>query len=242
MPTPTRSGYTFQGWYTSQSGGSKVSSSTKITGNTTIYAQWKQNAAPDPTATLAEITSAKGYDEGIMLIIKRSKNDTVKVSYSKDKVNWIPIDQELVRARKDEEVRADIVGLVAGTYSVKAEGSNGGLSQKDNIKVTAYDRSGYAHFEKTGVAASGIGAYNDDGTLKANTIVVYVKEATKNTVQVNVDGKTYTGLGSILKNASTVTNGGSRPLDIRVIGKISAPQITQIIVPKLDQVFKVQIS
>ena len=51
LPTPTRSGYTFQGWYTSQSGGSKVSSSTKITGNTTIYAQWKQNSSTPTTPT-----------------------------------------------------------------------------------------------------------------------------------------------------------------------------------------------
>ena len=41
LPTPTRSGYTFKGWYTAASGGSQVSSSTKMgTSNTTIYAQW----------------------------------------------------------------------------------------------------------------------------------------------------------------------------------------------------------
>ena len=41
LPTPTRSGYTFNGWYTAATAGSKVSSSTKIgASNTTIYAQW----------------------------------------------------------------------------------------------------------------------------------------------------------------------------------------------------------
>jgi uncharacterized repeat protein (TIGR02543 family) len=42
LPTPTRSSYTFKGWYTSVSGGSAVSASTAVTGNLTIYAQWTQ--------------------------------------------------------------------------------------------------------------------------------------------------------------------------------------------------------
>ncbi len=45
LPTPTRTGYTFNGWYTAKSGGSKVSSTTKMgMSNTTIYAQWTVNS------------------------------------------------------------------------------------------------------------------------------------------------------------------------------------------------------
>ena len=44
LPTPTRAGYTFNGWYTAASGGSKVSTATKMgRNNTTIYAQWTPN-------------------------------------------------------------------------------------------------------------------------------------------------------------------------------------------------------
>lgn len=44
LPTPTRSGYTFKGWYTKKSGGSKVSSTTKVTTDKahTLYAHWKE--------------------------------------------------------------------------------------------------------------------------------------------------------------------------------------------------------
>ena len=41
LPTVTRDGYTFNGWYTAKTGGDKVSANTKMgAGNTTIYAQW----------------------------------------------------------------------------------------------------------------------------------------------------------------------------------------------------------
>jgi len=45
LPTPTRTNYTFAGWYTSASGGSKVTSSTKVTtaSNHTLYAHWTAN-------------------------------------------------------------------------------------------------------------------------------------------------------------------------------------------------------
>lgn len=42
LPTPTRNGYTFVGWYTSSDGGNQRTSSSKvtITSNTTLYAHW----------------------------------------------------------------------------------------------------------------------------------------------------------------------------------------------------------
>ena len=46
LPTPTRTGYTFAGWYDSASGGTQVTSSTKvsITTTQTLYARWTANS------------------------------------------------------------------------------------------------------------------------------------------------------------------------------------------------------
>lgn len=44
LPVPSRSGYTFNGWYTAATGGTKVSAATIMgAANTTIYAQWTIN-------------------------------------------------------------------------------------------------------------------------------------------------------------------------------------------------------
>ncbi len=45
LPTPTKDGHTFKGWYTSASGGTQITSSTKvlITSAQTLYAQWTIN-------------------------------------------------------------------------------------------------------------------------------------------------------------------------------------------------------
>ncbi len=46
LPTTTRSGYTLDGWYTQQTGGTAISSSTTVTANVTYWAHWTKNA-PD---------------------------------------------------------------------------------------------------------------------------------------------------------------------------------------------------
>ncbi|GBU26239.1 hypothetical protein R83H12_02934 [Fibrobacteria bacterium R8-3-H12] len=43
LPTPTREGYTFKGWFTTSTGSEKVEESKVYSANTTIYAQWTAN-------------------------------------------------------------------------------------------------------------------------------------------------------------------------------------------------------
>ena len=49
LPTPTRSGYTFKGWYTTKNGSTKITASTKATVSRTIYAQWTKDVAKQYT-------------------------------------------------------------------------------------------------------------------------------------------------------------------------------------------------
>ena len=52
LPSATRSGYTFNGWYATTEGGEQITTDTVFTANTTVYAQWKQNNVPiNPTST-----------------------------------------------------------------------------------------------------------------------------------------------------------------------------------------------
>ena len=44
LPTPTKLGYTFGGWYTASSGGTKVNNTYTPTVNTTLYAHWSANS------------------------------------------------------------------------------------------------------------------------------------------------------------------------------------------------------
>jgi uncharacterized repeat protein (TIGR02543 family) len=52
LPTPTRSGYTFVGWFSATSGGIMYSNTTVVNSNMTLYAQWTTSSATTYTITL----------------------------------------------------------------------------------------------------------------------------------------------------------------------------------------------
>lgn len=119
-------------------------------------------------------------------------------------------------------VRIDIPGLKAGEYTLTVT-ANGADTTVSGIQVLAHDRSGFAHYNYT----SGVGAYNDDGTLKPNAKVVYVTNENKDSVKLSVNGSTYTGLGSILGRSSGVLNKLAKsgtPLVVRLVGNVTAPK------------------
>lgn len=70
LPTCTRTGYTFLGWYTASSGGTKISTTTVVTKSITYYAQWSINSytltfnpnggTVTPTSKSLEYNSAYG--------------------------------------------------------------------------------------------------------------------------------------------------------------------------------------
>ena len=161
--------------------------------------------------------------------------------------SWVKIDSSLIRTYSDY-IRVDAVGLKAGEYRIKVVPTVSGSERSDmameteSLTVMAYDRSGFAHYNYTG----GVGAYNDDGTLKKNAIVLYVTDANKDTVSLtSKDGTTVKGIGNILNSVGMDVGGGKNskggkansnsdilrklasdgtPLVIRIVGKVSAPE------------------
>ena len=69
---PTLEGYTFDGWYTEPVGGTKISTSTVFTGDTTVYAHWTVKNATTSTSTSTPAQpeqTAQEYDDGPILSV-----------------------------------------------------------------------------------------------------------------------------------------------------------------------------
>ena len=171
------------------------------------------------------ITESKGWQESAyakwtLLSDAKSYNVYVKGGQYAD---YTKVDQQLVR-NYGSYGRVDVVGLKAGNYSLKvvAVDANGAETSAygvaDNLKVVNYDRQGFAH---KGIS-DGVGAYNNDGTLKAGAKVLYVTKNTFKTIKASLsDGKKpveYTGIGDIL--LAKQKGQDKTPLAVRVIGEI----------------------
>ena len=140
--------------------------------------------------------------------------------------DYTAIDQQLVR-NYGTYGRADVVGLQAGSYTLKVvpiDGTGQEITASGNetssLTVKNYNREGFAH-----KGLSGVGAYQDDGTLKPGAKILYVTKHNFNTIQLDMvkDDKnkteTYTGLGEIFKAKQKGYD--KTPLAVRIIGEIS---------------------
>ncbi len=173
------------------------------------------------------IIESKGWQESLYLTWSLLSGATGYNVYIKggNYSDFTKIDAQLVR-NYGTYGRADIVGLVAANdYQVMVVPvvDNQELTDKalkeTGISVKAYDRSGFAHFNY----ASGVGAYNNDGSLKKNAVVIYVTANNAKTVKAKLNSGEFTGLQSIVTafEKGNVTT----PLAIRFIGTIKADDV-----------------
>ncbi len=176
-------------------------------------------------AGVIQITEAKGWQESAYLKWAPFEGASSYNVYVGDK----KIDAQLIR-QYASYYRADVLGLKAGTYSVKvvpvnAEGTEiTGANTASNLVVKSYNREGFAHFKYAGV-----GAYNNDGTLKAGAKVLYITAKTAKTVSTTVNtGKleTITGLQSIIDAYSKGKD--KTPIAFRIIGKVNLSDLDHI--------------
>lgn len=175
-----------------------------------------------------KLTKAKGWQESAYVeweLLDGIKSYNVYIKGGKN-TEYTKLDEQLVR-NYGSYGRADAVGLMASDdYSIKVVpvDDDGEVAEKSSeateIKVVNYDRAGYAHFNRT----EGVGAYNNDGTLKEGAKVLYITAKTFNTVTLematnNKGGKaTYTGIGEIFKAKQKGYD--DTPLAVRFIGTV----------------------
>ena len=216
--------------------------SVKFEGNKTIIAPKDGSDNDEYDASVREINFAKRVEQGENGGVENPAG-VVKITEAKAwlesaYLKWAPfegassynvyvdgkkIDAQLIR-QYESYYRADVLGLKEGTYEVKVVPVNAAGNEiaasantASNLVVKSYNREGFAHFKYAGV-----GAYNNDGTLKAGAKVLYITAKTAKTVSTTVNtGKpqTITGLQSIIDAYSKGKD--STAIAFRFIGKVS---------------------
>jgi len=142
------------------------------------------------------------------------------VYYSGNGITNQKIDNQLIRSY-GTYYRADVLGLAAGTYTIKiapVTGSvEGAATTTGSLTVLAQDRTGFAF-----AGGRVPGAYKADGTPKDGAVILYITQNTKNTISMNITGASANpcvGLQNILYGIKKGKD--TRPFLIRLIGNIT---------------------
>ena len=131
LPNPTRTGYTFNGWYTAASGGTKVGNAGEEyvpSADITLYAQWTINSykvtiktSNSSTAvTVNGATVLNGgpvvFDSVVKVVLSYSKTDNLTFTVKQGNTD--------VTCYSDEACTTSIQSTVAGTYYFKMPGGD----------------------------------------------------------------------------------------------------------------------
>ena len=187
-----------------------------------------ENGGIENPAGVVQITEAKSWLESAYLKWVPFEGASSYNVYIDDK----KIDTQLIR-QYASYFRADVLGLKAGTYSIKvvpvnAEGKEmAGANIATNLVVKSHNREGFAHFN-----FEGIGAYNNDGTLKPDAKVLYITASTAKTVSTDVivgsknkkvNAKGFQAIINAYQKGYDTT-----PIAFRIIGKVSLADLDGI--------------
>ena len=181
-----------------------------------------------------QITDAQGWLESAYVKFADFNNATSYHVYVKggQYSDFTKIDDQLIRSYGTYN-RADALGLKAGEYALKVVPviDDTEVEMAANVVsgliVKNFNRDGSAHYHAT----AGIGAYNNDGTLKANARVLYVSKANAKTITLEMQVgsnkyETRTGVQSIIQAYEKGIE--TRPLDIRIIGLLKKADMPEL--------------
>jgi uncharacterized repeat protein (TIGR02543 family) len=182
LPTPTRTGYTFNGWYTAASGGTKIGNggaSYTPTANITIYAQW----------TIVKYTISYNANGGNASSVPASQTKAYNESGFKLS-STVP-------------TRAN--GTTTYTVTYNANGGSVGTASATATKTTTYP------FSKWNTAANGSGTnYAAGASYTANANATMYAQWTSSASTTSVTLPTPSLTGYAFNGWYTAASGGTR--------------------------------
>ncbi len=206
LPTPTRSGsYTFDGWYTLETGGTKITTDDVFADSTTVYAHWNYTGgSSDGGSTAPSVTVPVSSDEGSVSVSASVSGSTATITVTDKQLaeiasntastGTVTVDLSALENVNSAKIPANII-----TASNTATGSEG-------LEIIL--PTGTVKLDKT--ALSSIAYSNEDitvfvETVKTSTLTNAQKEALGDMIDTAVVMDI-----NILLNGSKVTsfNGG----------------------------------
>lgn len=191
LPTPTYSGYGFDGWYTAKTGGTKITSSTKvqITNNQTLYAHWskKPTVSVDKSCSSGKVVfkftdnGGKGLSSYGITDVQGSANVNTwnNLASGVTTVNYTPTENKTIYVYV-KDAKGNIGGKSYNPYNTKRTvnfNANGGTVSTTSKEV--YNFSTYGTLPTPKRDLYGFDAYTFDGWYTAASGGTKITNSTK---------------------------------------------------------------
>ena len=224
LPTPSRKGYRFDGWFTDEAGGAQVTNSTIVTDadNHTLYAHWTLIT----TNIVLNANGGKIYGRDIDTSITRTWQDPYGTLPGKPASDWEKTEGGLNEPEDEGIIREGYKFLGWFTASV-----NGTRIEKDTIVTTQSSVTLYAHWRARRYTVTFDPGEN--GEFKGKEDADNYKTNGKVT-RIVTYGSNYGELPAVARKGYDLTNNGWYTTDGRLIPKSPTTSTNQLVTIAAD--------
>ena len=134
-PVTTRTGYTFNGWYTAATGGTAITFPLIVTANITIHAQWTATSTPPPPPTTVSVTGVSLNRTTLPLAVGKTETLSITVApatATNKAVTWSSSNPAVATVSANGTVTA----VAEGTATITVRTVDGGFTATVTITVT----------------------------------------------------------------------------------------------------------
>ena len=249
LPTPTRGGYDFLGWYTEETGGEKVTTDTVFTKDTTIYAHWQKQTAQEYNVTF----NANGgtINSGVITSYTYGVGATLPTDVTREGytfAGWYASadfsgDAVKVISAEDTGNKTYWAKWTANAYGITVTNDGNGEASADKttaaegetVTLTATPNSGY-HFERWDVITGNVTIDDNTFTMPAESVAIKAIFARNSAVTPPINPPTVseetTEAIADAQPGETVTvdlSGGDTTLDKEVFETLAGKDVTLVI-------------
>ena len=233
LPTPTRSGYTFDGWYTALSGGTKVTYTKMPSASKTLYARWTSVWTGTKATSFARGsgTSSDPYiiETAAQLAYFQSQVNDNNVTYSGKYIKMVN-NIDLNNKSWSSIGKGTKSGTGSGSTYIFSGNFDGGENVIYNLKpdgnmyyIGLFGRVLDCTIQNLTIASGSITVPSDNGNSSSGAVIGYAVNVTvKNCInKINVAGEGGECGGIIGQINGSTTTRGSKVSDCINYGKIS---------------------
>lgn len=213
LPVTSRTGYTFNGWYTASSGGNKVTEKTKVTltADQTLYAQWTANTY---TVTFnanggnfADSTTDKRIDQTYDANYKLPGEIPTRAGYAFE--GWY------TSSTAGDQIAATTKMTTAGTQTLYAQWSKDNSVRVGNVVLESSSTAVYAKTDTYGRVTQGGDETNYNVKLVDGVLTLKNATISYGQVSANATGAIHAGSGLkiVLEGTNKVTSTSTNTAD-----------------------------
>ena len=225
LPTASKMGHTFSGWYTSPDGGTKVVPGTDVTQTIdhTLYAHWSKNTPVDPTPTPKPEPKPPEHHESEVIEDDGSRTETSK-TVTKD---------GNITVTEEKEVNTGLDGYTStkDTTSVSEKTSSGSVTEISSKTVIRDPKGNIIGISETS------GTVTVDGDITRSSLITVNRDGKDNILsedkiertEISKDGTIETTEttvsvgpdGTVITEISTISKGNEGSLEKTVDRKVT---------------------